>query len=81
MCGLCDVYEARRYYRIVCDVGDSIGSGTRRSLYDYFMAMFPQEQLTRVAAPIKEKLVEKRLQGMTCGKILKLVEILIVGTR
>jgi Transposase IS4 len=49
--------------------------------YDYFMAVFPPEQLLRMVRLTNEKLTTKKRPCMTTAELLKFIGVLILGTR
>jgi len=66
---------------IISEGGDAVGFGRTRTPLDYFFAVFPQDQLTRVTELTSAKLESRRLPPTSPGEILKFFGILILATR
>jgi hypothetical protein len=49
--------------------------------YDYFMAVFPPDQLVRMVELTNDKLATKKQPQLTTGELLKFFGVLILGTR
>jgi hypothetical protein len=66
----------------IVEGGDSGSFDPPRRPYDYFMAVFPPEQLLRMVRLTNEKLIAKKKKAsMTTGELLKFIGVLILGTR
>jgi hypothetical protein len=66
---------------LIVEGGDAICGDNRCTPYEYFIATFPPDALTRIVSLTTEKLREKWRHDMTDGEILKFFGILILGTR
>jgi Transposase IS4 len=77
----------RRTWSVQSVTGDTIAencdaiSRLPRSAYDYFMAMFPHYQLVRMVLLTSKVLEENKKRPTTAGEVLKVIGILILGTR
>lgn len=60
---------------------DSVGAGVSRTPMDYFMAMFPTDQLMRMARLTSGQLHARGSLATTAGEILKLIGVIILATR
>lgn len=58
-----------------------MGDGRTRSAYDYFLAMFPKPQLTRMARLTSSKLEAQGSRPTTRGELLKFFGVIILATR
>ena len=61
--------------------GDSVGFGRTRAPIDYFFAVFPQPQLSRIVELTSARLEARRLAPTSAGEILKVFGVLILATR
>jgi len=58
-----------------------VGFGRTRTSLDYFLAVFPQEQLKLTTELTSAALVSQRLRPTSAGEVLKFFGILIIATR
>eukprot|EP00170_Pyropia_yezoensis_P001688 contig_7251_g1692 len=61
--------------------GDSVGEARGRTAYDYFITMFPMDQLTRMVRLTSTKLEAWALRLTTRGELLKPIGVIIPATR
>lgn len=66
---------------VIFEGGDTIGTGSARSPYDYFLAMFPMEQLVRMVRLTTAQLLKRGLPATTAGELLKLMGVMLLATR
>jgi len=66
---------------VTSEGGDAVGFGRTRTPLDYFMAVFPQEQLKLTTELTSAALVSQRLRPTSAGEVLKFFGILILVTR
>ena len=66
---------------IITEGGDYVGFGRGRKPIDYFLAVFPQKQLSRIVELTSAALEARRLPPTSPGEILKLFGVLILATR
>jgi hypothetical protein len=78
----------RRVWTLQTAVGDTIVEGgdsgsaiPPRRPYDYFMAVFPPDQLVRMVELTNKKLTTIKKPQLTTGELLKFLGVLILGTR
>lgn len=65
---------------VIMEGGDSVGVGRSRTAYDYFLSMFPMDQLTRMVRLTSTNLQGRGLQATTAGEMLKFIGVLILAT-
>jgi hypothetical protein len=65
----------------VVEGGDSGSFDSPRRPYDYFMAVFPTDQLMRKVRLTNEKLNLKKRPCTTTAELLKFIGVLILGTK
>lgn len=66
---------------VIVEEGDAVGPGQARTAYDYFLCMFPMDQLTHMVRLTSPKLEARGLPPTTAGEVLKLMGVLILVTR
>lgn len=66
---------------VIMEGGDSVGVGRSRTAYDYFLSMFPMDQLTRMVRLTSTNLQGRGLPATTAGEMLKFIGVLILATR
>jgi len=66
---------------IISEGGDYVGFGRTRAPLDYFLAVFPQVQLSLMTSLTSAKLVGRGLPSTSPGEILKFFGVLILATR
>lgn len=66
---------------VIFEEGDSVGPVSKRSSYDYFLAMLPMEQLVRMVRLTSSKLEERRQPPTTTRELLKFIGVLVLATR
>jgi Transposase IS4 len=76
-----------RTWSVLSVTGDTVAencddiSRLPRSAYDYFMAMFPHDQLARMLLLTSKVLEENKKLPTTAGEVLKVIGILTLGTK
>jgi hypothetical protein len=75
-------------YTLQTAVGDTIveGGDSRSAIppqrpYDYYMAVFPSDQLVRMVELTNKKLTINKKPQLTTGELLKFLGVLIFGAR
>lgn len=58
-----------------------IGMGLTRTPLDYFLAVIPADQLTRMVALKSARLAAKRVSPTTAGQLLKILDVPLFFTR
>lgn len=58
-----------------------MGPGASRTAYDYFLAMFPMDQLVLMVCSTSIKLLERGAQPTMAGEVLKFIEATLLATR
>jgi len=66
---------------VISEGRDAVGFGRTRTPLDYFLAVFPQEQLKLTSELKSAALVSQRLRPTSAGEVLKFFGILILATR
>ena len=66
---------------ITAEGGDSVGYGSGRTPVEYFLAVFPQQQLSMSAELTSAKLSRRGRSLTTPGEVLKLFAVVLLGTR
>jgi len=66
---------------LIHEGGDTLGPGRTRKPFDYFMAMFPVDQLVRMVRLTSAKLRIRRMQQTTDGEVLKFIGVTLLATR
>jgi len=66
---------------IISEGGDAVGLGRTRTPLDYFFAVFPEDQLTRLTELTSAELESRRLPPTSPGELRKISGILILATR
>lgn len=61
--------------------GNTMGPGASRAVCDYFMAMFPMDQLVRMVRLTSIKLLSRGAQPTTAGEVLKFIGVTLLATR
>lgn len=65
----------------ILEGGDSIGPGVSRRPYDYFLTMFPPNQLVRMVRLTSAKLRSRGMQPTSTRELLKFIGVILLGTR
>jgi hypothetical protein len=65
----------------IIERGDAGSAIPPRRPYDYFMAVFPPDQLVRMVELTNDKLATNKQPQLTTGGLLKFFGVLILGTR
>ena len=65
----------------IVEGGNSVGHGRSRTPLDYFLAVFPPQELSLIAELISAQLFARRRPPTSPGEILKLFGVLLIGTR
>lgn len=66
---------------VIHEQGDAVGPGQSRLPYDYFMAMFPLDQLVRMVRLTSAKLAARNRPATTAGEVLKFLGVILLATR
>jgi len=66
---------------VIQEGGDLLGPGQTRRPYDYFWAMVPMDQLTRMVHLTSSKLEARGMQPTDGGEVLKWVGVTLLATR
>jgi len=66
---------------LIVEGGDSVGFGRGCTPEDYFLALFPQTQLSLVSILTSAKPSARRLAPTTPGQVLKFFGVLLLATR
>lgn len=65
---------------VIHEEGDMVGPGASRTPYDYFMAIFPADQLVRMVRLTSTNLRARGMQPTTPGEVLKFIGVVLLGT-
>lgn len=66
---------------IIYEDGNTMGPGLERRPYDYFVAIFPSDQLARMVRLTSAKLLARNMPPTAAGELLKFMGVTILATR